>query len=395
MEDHSFDKIVTDFYRAATGVLPWADALERVRSSFDARSANLQLFDIRRGQVLSMVSGGSSMYEADFNYVKDYHTVDPVRQYSMSRGPDHLGQWVHCDDVFDNTFVERDRYYQDFLAGYQVRYISGVTLAVEDSILTGFSLALPKSRGPLSPDDREQAVRLGEHLREALLAHERVRRMAAQSLAGHGLLSSFPYPMFLIDKDRFIAYENRAGTSELESEIRFARKGSRLILTKGRSEQDLSEKLMQLCNGSHGETAVVDMRASAADAPTWLHVSLLIPGAVMGVFGDQPQILATLFDPQKVGVLDPFALANMFKFTPAEAKVAVHLATGLTAEDVAFQNGTAISTVRSQISQVISKLGVQRTTDVVRILRQGEALWSSAGSVTAKTTIASPTMVRL
>lgn len=64
----------------------------------------------------------------------------------------------------------------------------------------------------------------------------------------------------------------------------------------------------------------------------------------------------------------------MFNLTPAEAKVAGHLADGLSGEQIGLANGTTISTVRSHISQVIAKLGAKRSSDVVRILRQGEAL---------------------
>ncbi len=126
---------------------------------------------------------------------------------------------------------------------------------------------------------------------------------------------------------------------------------------------------------------MVDLRATEADAPTWLHLSLLVPEAVLGAFGRQPQILATLFDPQHVSPLDPFALSNMLKLTPAEAKVAARLADGLTADQIGAAHGTATATVRSQVRQVMAKLGAKRTADVVRMLRQGEALWAGAGAV--------------
>ena len=81
---------------------------------------------------------------------------------------------------------------------------------------------------------------------------------------------------------------------------------------------------------------------------------MLVPGAVLGAFGDQPQVLATLFDPAQVRSLDPFALGNMFGFTSTEAKVAARLGDGLTAEAVAAEHGTAVSTVRTQIRRVIT-----------------------------------------
>ena len=51
---------------------------------------------------------------------------------------------------------------------------------------------------------------------------------------------------------------------------------------------------------------------------------------------------------------------------------------GLTAAELARLHGVAIPTVRRQIAEVIAKLGADRAVDVVRMLRQGEALWSTA-----------------
>ncbi len=381
MDYNTFDAIVADFYRAATGAMTWDHALDGVQAAFGATGANIHTVDVRQGQILALHCGGGQIKEANFSYIRDFHHIDPVRSSAAAQGAFFQpGQWVHCDELFDDAFVSQNRFYQDFSLAYAVRYNSSVTVAVEDgAVVTAFSLLLPPERGTLSVDEREVARRLGEHLREALVANERVRRLAAQALAGHGLLSTFPYPMCLIDKDRFISYENSAATTELGSEQRMACQGQRLVLTRNASNHQLTEQLMRLYERGHGASAVVDLRSTAVDPPTWLHLSLLDPGAVLGTFGGQAQVLATLFDPQQVGTLDPFALANMFNLTPAESKVAVGLAEGLTAEQISLAKGTAISTVRSQISEVIAKLGAQRATDVVRILRQGEALWSTAG----------------
>ena len=105
---------------------------------------------------------------------------------------------------------------------------------------------------------------------------------------------------------------------------------------------------------------------------------------MQGAFGERPQVLATLFDPQQVSALDPFTLASMFGLTPTEAKVATKLADGLSAQQIGQALGTAETTVRSQVRQVIHKLGAQRSVDVVRILRQGEALWAAAGGAAGR-----------
>lgn len=62
----------------------------------------------------------------------------------------------------------------------------------------------------------------------------------------------------------------------------------------------------------------------------------------MGVFGTQPQFLATLFDPNHMSALNPITPYNMLQPMPAEARVASHLAAGLTAEEISQNNFTAV-----------------------------------------------------
>lgn len=383
MENSVFDAIVAAFYKAATGAVSWDRALDGVQAAFNARAALLHTLDLASGRLLGLHSGGPDLSDAVLNYVREYHEIDPRRLHVLQQGPACLDRWTHDHEVFDVSYVAKDRFFQHYLPAYDTRFNSNVVLGVSGSVATAFVLELPAARGVLSPDEREVARRLGEHMRDALHAYERVRQMAAQALAGHTLLRNFPYPMWLIDEERFISFENRGATAELQSEARVARRGTRLALTRGRNDQRLTEQLHTLYRGGHGASAVVDLRATTVDPPTWLHLSLLVPGAVLGAFGERPQVLATLFDPQHVNPLDTFALGNMFGLTPTEAKVAARMADGMTAAQIGQAHGTTVTTVRSQIRQVIGKLGAGRATDVVRLLRQGEALWSTAGAARA------------
>lgn len=380
MQDSTFDAIVADFYKAATGALSWDRALDGVQQAFTARAALLHTLDLGSGQLISLHHGGLDLSDAILSYVREYHAIDPRRNHALQLGPACLDQWVHDHEVFDSSYVANDRFFQHYLPAYGTRYNSNVVLGVGGAVATAFVLELPANRGFLNAEERDVARRLGVHLRDALHAYERVRHMAAQALAGHGLLGTFPYPMWLIDEERFIAFENDAATAELQSEACAGRRGVRLVLTRGRTDQRLTEQLHALYRGVHGASKVVDLRGTTADPPTWLHLSLLVPGAVLGAFGQRPLVLATLFDPAHVNPLDTFALANIFGLTPTEAKVAARMADGQTAAQIGQAHGTTINTVRSQVRQVITKLGASRATDVVRLLRQGEALWSTAGA---------------
>jgi DNA-binding CsgD family transcriptional regulator len=69
----------------------------------------------------------------------------------------------------------------------------------------------------------------------------------------------------------------------------------------------------------------------------------------------------------------------MFGMTPSESRVAAALGTGQTALQIGGQLGISENTVRTHIRGVLYKLGAARLNDAVRVLRQGEALWSLAG----------------
>ena len=373
MDPATYDALICDFYRAATGAIQWNDALEKLRHVFRARCAPLQTMDLRRGAVISVVNGGPDMERPVLDYIRKYHRFDPRAQIALKSPP---GQWLHCSDYFNDDFAASDRFFQEFLPSYDSRYASGLVVPLDAYTVAVCGIQLSATRGPLNADERVWVQRLAEHLREALLAYERVRKLAAEALAGHALLSAFPYPMCLIDAERFVFFTNRAAQREIETGCRLALRGPRLALVNDQSDRNLSLRISALMQNGHGASTVLDLRPRPSDPPAWLHLSVVMPGQALGAFGEQPQILATLFDPNQVSSLDPFALANMFDLTPAEAKVAVQIAEGLVPDEIATKNGTRVSTVRSQLSNVLAKLGVARQADIVRTLRQGEALWA-------------------
>lgn len=376
MDDGHVDALVAGFYRAATGEISWASALQGVQQAFDATCCVLHTLDPHTGRLLGLESS-PGVDDVVLDYVREYHLVDPRRHHALQNMSTQLGHWVHCHEYLpEGAVLTQSRFFQHFAPAYDIRWNSHVVFEVNEAVAAGFALELPASRGVLNADERELARRLGLHMREALLAHERVRRIAARALAGHGLLRAFAYPMWLLGADRYVLYANAAAQAEQACEHRVALHGQRLVLRRDAADRLLSQHLQALSRAEHGAGDVLDLRRTASEAPAWLHLSVLVPSAVMGAFGDQPLLLATLFDSAQVPPLDPFALAQIFGFTPTEARVAVWMADGLGAQAMATAQGRAVSTVRTHIRQVLLKLGVHRMTDAVRLLRQGAVLWA-------------------
>lgn len=377
-DSEGFDATVAGFYRAATGEMDWVEALHPVQALFKARVSLLQTVDLQSGALLQLHLGGPPMPEGALDYVRHWHRLDPRRGYLLGHLDEVLGHWWHCSEHCDEQFAQGNVFYRHFMPAHGARYHATILLSSSPTTVTGFGLELPAQRGPLDAVERVLAQRLGRHMHDALRAHERVRRMAAQALAGHQLLANFAYPMWLIDSDGFVFHANPAAQDEVAREQRVGASANRLSLRNADGERAFATHRHALASAGHGARAIVDARHSRADPPAWLHLMAVLPGQVMGAFGERPLILATLFSPDQMRGLDPFALGDVFGLTPTQARVAVLLAEGLTAAQIGLRLGVALSTVRTHLRQVLGRLGANRQADAVRLLRQGEALWASA-----------------
>ncbi len=376
MSERQFDEIVAGFYDAATGAIGWNEALTAVHEAFGTCTTVLQSVDVTNGRMVQLMHGGPARHEGVLDYVRRWHERDPRRAALLADPALMMGRWWHCRDHFDDSFVARNEFYRHFLPAQATRYMSTTASMVTPTLLTAFALELPASRGPLDADECQVLERLGRHVADALRAYERVRRMAAQALAGHGLLDAFGYPMWLLDGDRFVFHANPAALALQASGDVCDVRQQRLAWQAQRADRLLTTHLHALTQGRHGMRAIVDARRGVGDPPMWLHLHALEPGRVLGAFGERPLVLATLFDPRTMRELDPFALGDIFGMTPTEGRVAALLAQGLTAQVIADQLGNSICTVRTHLRNVMRKLGAVRQADAVRLLRQGEALWA-------------------
>jgi len=101
-------------------------------------------------------------------------------------------------------------------------------------------------------------------------------------------------------------------------------------------------------------------RAEGA-TPYRLLISPFRPGQKTG-FADTRLALVIIVDLDKPLPIKAQTLVDIFDMTPAEARVALQIAEGLTAIEVASSLGMSHGTVRTHLKRVFSKVGVTNQT---------------------------------
>jgi DNA-binding CsgD family transcriptional regulator len=78
--------------------------------------------------------------------------------------------------------------------------------------------------------------------------------------------------------------------------------------------------------------------------------------------------MLTLFHPEHSISVDIQLLSSVFKFTPAECKVALSLLDGFSTKEIAQKNKVRADTVKKQIQSIYRKTSTHKQSELVKIL---------------------------
>jgi len=166
-----------------------------------------------------------------------------------------------------------------------------------------------------------------------------------------------PFAIFFLDGERRLRFANGEGARLLETNDGLRLVGGRLVCGGPDEHARFERALTQRRFG-------VALRASRTRGGP-LAVMLAVPQP--GTIG-----LTRLFvvDPETTPRSPSNVLQVLYALTPAEARLALLIGEGLTPKEAADEVGVQVSTTRSQLLKVFEKCGVNRQSELVRLVAQ-------------------------
>ena len=372
MSPTEYDSLVSMIYGAATGVRPWKDPLATLSLHLDLWGIQIIGVDKRTGTLMFSLEGGVHPPAAALDYLRSYHAINPRIAPSIATPPD---QWMHCHEHFDDDYVASSPFYQEFLIPHGGRYLSGRKLIEDDAHLVFFGALRPQGKAPLSLGEITLLDRLHQHFKHACEIFIHLRQAYSEIGVAGQLLNGFQYPMLLVDHTRGIWFRNDAADQMLNQPGLLIERNGLLLCSKSAADTKLTEVIhgLQLDhpaapNQTSNQRKIVRLHDDFSDKPMLMYVSALRPEQIMGAFGHAAKALLMIYDPNQQAALDPFIIAESFRLTPAEARVAVHIAQGKSAQQIAEHGRVSLTTVRSQIRSVLNKTGTRRQSDLIRLI---------------------------
>jgi DNA-binding CsgD family transcriptional regulator len=274
--------------------------------------------------------------------------------------------------LVEQDFVSEDvrrKYtiYPDFYDRYDFVFNTQAVLHRDDDMLVRTSVTRNKAQGPWEPDDLRVFTALLPYVQAAAR-----QQLLAERRNVDGLLSAAEA------SGAVILVLNRFGwligaSSEAERLLRsgsLLRPGQRGIRASATAQDKaLQAAIAQGLGAWTGAPFPPDAPVTLTGGETEGHLRLKVVTLPPKEFSLSAEPAVLIVGVGRSAELEPDALRQVYRLSPAEIDVVQSLRSGLSPGDIADKRGVSVGTVRMQLKSIFRKVGVSRQSELVARVR--------------------------
>jgi len=262
-------------------------------------------------------------------------------------------------EVQSSDELERDEIYNRFLHPHGLQWTAGTIVLSPSNDILVVDVARALGEAPFDRASLEALDVYRPHLARASLMSARLGLRAARHMTDAMQLLGLP-AIALSGSGRALAMNPLA--EALDGRI-VTRGFDRIALDHASADELLAQALGDVRAGT---SRSIPLPATQGRPALIAHL-LPISGAAQDIFASARSLLLV------TDVTAPEAptqelLAGLFDLTPAEARVARALASGLPLDQVVTEFGVSVQTIRNQLAGVFHKTGTNRQVELLRLI---------------------------
>lgn len=235
-------------------------------------------------------------------------------------------------------------------------------LSLGDGDKAGFMVARSRELGDYDPAEARCLDALRPHLVRSVMVAARLRLEVARSTVD--ALDRLGLSAAVIDRAGRVVASNRLLDQLPGALIPTAFGG--LALADRLKHDRLKVALARIGLGEDGPATSIPVKGMADCPPLLIHL-LPVRGRARDLFGDG-HILLVVSTTRPRSLPGPEVLRGLFDLSPAEARLVGELASGGSLPLVARRLGLSVHTLRVQLRAVMSKTGVHRQAELMRLV---------------------------
>lgn len=265
-------------------------------------------------------------------------------------------------DYWTAEEIENNPVYRDFFRPRGLGWSASTILRMPAGDNIVFSLERKFSEGPVEPTSVERLDALRPHIARSAFVSARLDLQRAKGASA--TLAMMGLPALVLDEDGVVIEANGLMLS-LGQQVQW-RAFDRIALLDKQANELLWSSMAAMGTETGGEVRSFALRGGARRTAHIVHV-LPIRHSAQDIFARSHALMVmTPVAAPKAPAVE--LIRSLFDLTVAEARVARGLAVGETLYEIAGAGEVALSTVRSQLRQVMQKTGCTRQAEVVGLL---------------------------
>lgn len=372
VNEAQFSQALEKIYAATLSETFWPDALRTVGRLFDSDFTHFEVLEKKTGRPVFFRNEGASE-DALKLYVDHYAAVSPRSAFGEAQPEGYLS-FDH--DMLSEAEIDRDEFYNDFMIPQGYKYFLSANLINNTELFSVFSVQRPLGQDHASPAEIALMQRLTPHLSQAMKIHMRLALQQAEH-QGHDLLVGHSTTgVIFLDVTGSVLMLNPAAEAMVSDPGNGINLHDRQIAFDSPDNATNANRLIANTIATAAGTGLSPAGAITIPRAQGLPLTIIavpLPGGQtrtehLPVATNGPAIALLLCDPNRARGLPDGLLRTVFRFTPAECRVAQALARGQSPGDYADTAGLGIRTVRTHISRLLAKTGARNQLELMRIL---------------------------
>lgn len=341
----------------------WNEFLRHVALLMDARLGLFLSLDPST-QVSSVQSHVGWLNDVLRKYEQHYGSLDAwYLAYRRNQFPGWIGL---SSALCSPEELEKTDFYTDFLRTTDAYHQCGAILQEGSGKLTVLTLNRSKHEMDFEGKHVRILTGLAPHLKRAHHLHTKMLAWQQTASAAAFVADTLDVGLIGIDIAGGVCFVNGVAESLLRTRKILQVQRGRIVLQNARPQTTLD---MMLQTAGH-----LDLHSPAggaltlSDAAGSLHLSVLPYRVAIAHSPAQLRALVTITDPAAKPKSRHQLLGELFRLTPAEARISMLLASGLELGAIAERTRTTSHTVRSHLKAIYQKTNVSKQSQLVRLI---------------------------
>lgn len=353
---------VARLYDAAQSPDDWPDALRSVAEATGAVGAAYLIGDKRTG-LFDWISIAGPFTGKQAEYRRHFAAKD---LYAPILYATECGRWVRLTKAIADRELRASTWYNDFMLRGGVDDVLGTKLFENDdvSVLFGLHHDAKSNRATFSGSGRVRTF--AEPLARAARLHVGFRTLNRKLIAANQALHHLLAGVILTEADGRIIEINAPADRVLELNDGLIVRGGILTAARSFEATKLAMAIAATTGSGNGRERDMHLLIGRKTSRHPLIVSVY-PHHGEGCGHHRPTASVLIINPEWQTPSER-SMAELFGLSPAECRLAAALCRGRKLSEIAWDANVEITTLRTQLSSILKKVGVDRQVDLVQTL---------------------------